>query len=86
MDLVNKTINRMKFGWSKYGGANRDIIVDHDTQWTCQACGETHDKIIPSFLVTFGDMPTLKLCAGCRHAATKNDIQEFHRLILIVRH
>lgn len=86
MDIVNKTINRMKFGWTKYGGANRDIITDHDNTWTCQACGETHSKVIPSFLVTFEDMPTLKLCAKCRNVVSVNEIEEFMQLVIIVRH
>lgn len=85
MDIVNKTINRMKFGWSKYGGANREIIVDHDETWACQACSDMSNKVIPSFLVEFEDTPTLKICAKCRNVVKNEKLVNFQVLIKIVR-
>jgi len=75
----------MKFGWTKWGGANREIIVDKDTHWSCQCCGERLSKLIPFFLVSFDDMPTLKLCAKCRHIKHTNNYNTFQELKREVR-
>lgn len=85
-DIVHKTINRMKFGWTKYGGANREIIIDSDHDWSCQACAERLYKAVPHYLVTFEDMPTLKLCGSCRHSTSVNKITQFSELVRVVRH
>ena len=82
----DQLIKQKKFGWTKWGGPNRDIIVDDEPIWYCQVCSREQMKDYPSFLVEFPDTPAMKICDACRNKMITHGVMTYVDLIVIVRH
>lgn len=84
--LKTKTINKAKYGWTKYGGA-RHGLVKQGGQWYCQACGKEQPDSLPAFMMCVDDgnlRSFIRLCAVCENVVKKKGITKFYVLKKIV--
>lgn len=68
--MGNRTLTKMMYGWSKYGGGRHGLIGEETMpEWTCQACGSQIPKIIPPFMFPVDNSyrEFLRICANCQH-------------------
>jgi len=80
-----KKIRRAHFGWSKWGGANREFIKEESDEWTCQACAARHTLDVPSFNMEIFEEEFAKICSKCQNIKATEEIIEFDILIQKVR-
>lgn len=81
------TISKMKYGWSKYGGA-RHGLVKQGGVWYCQSCGEEQPDELAAYMmcVDNGDFREfIRLCYPCENTVKKLDIQIFEELKRLVK-
>lgn len=85
VDVVN--INKMKYGWTKYGGA-RHGLVKHRGEWTCQACAADHPDSLPAYMFNVDNgafREFIRICAPCYKIAKVEKIKDLIKLIRRVR-
>lgn len=81
------TISKMKFGWSKYGGA-RQGLVKQGGNWFCQACGAEQPDSLPAYMMCVDNgeyREFIRLCAVCENIVKKKNIKNFRILKKIVK-
>lgn len=83
------SITRMKYGWSKHGGA-RYGLVRQMGDWVCQSCGEDQPAEIPAYMYPFdieGLREFVRICACCENTYKQNReiIKDIHHLIELCR-
>jgi hypothetical protein len=79
------TISRMKFGWSKHGGA-RYGLMRQGGDWSCQCCGESQPAGMPAYMFPYDAenlREFLRICAVCEnfYKEHKSEIKDFYDLI-----
>lgn len=80
--LSKKELDRMKYGWSKYGKSNMGLVQNEkDEEWICQSCAQTQACDIPSFMFEFGLREFIRICPACQHKKLKHNITNFSDLI-----
>ncbi len=64
--LEIKAINKAKYGWSKYGGANYGLVTQeiHNT-WYCQTCGEEQPEAIKPYMYEYFPRDYIRICSIC---------------------
>lgn len=80
------TLTEMKYGWSKYGGA-RYGLVRFESDWVCQACGETQPKELTSYLLSIDkyDREFVRICGKCRNEMLRLKIKDYFAICRVVR-
>lgn len=79
VNIDEKTLNKAKYGWSKYGGA-RHGLIKQGGRWYCQACGEEQPSIFPAYMLCvdngeFRDF--IRLCSACENIVKTKNIKNF---------
>ena len=73
------TINKMKYGWSKWGGANHGLVKEELDEWYCQGCGKKQVKGLPSYMLPIThkeDRDFARVCSKCEHEIWFNRIRK----------
>lgn len=78
-------INKLRFGWPKFGGARREFVKEEQDDWTCQACATRYSISVPCYMTEIFDEEFAKICAKCQNKKTTEHIIEFDILIQKVR-
>jgi len=78
-------ITKQMYGWSKYGGARHGLAVETLDEWTCQLCGTTNTKALPSYFVseTSRGREFYRLCSVCKRKALDLHIDSFEELLVL---
>lgn len=84
----------MRYGWSKYGGANYGIAKQtgtagdlskelDDNIWYCQICGAEQTNELPNYLFSFDDSQRdfVRVCSKCKFDAIKKKAKSFRELL-----
>ena len=83
---VVKYINKLKYGWSKYGDPNFGLIQkDLTKDWTCQSCAQIQALHLPHFLFEFIDREFIHICSKCQNLVIRYSIIDFQVLIAKAR-
>lgn len=83
--MSTQLINKLRFGWSKWQGANRQLIKYNDDEWTCQVCASRHPSEIPCFMFEAFEEEYIKICSKCQKIKTEENIIGYIILIKRVR-
>jgi hypothetical protein len=80
------TLNKLKYGWSKYGGGWRGLEQEPlSDKWCCQACGEIHPKVISPYMFEWLPREFVRICASCHYKTKKKKIKTFKQLKITVK-
>ena len=80
-DVTDQEFNKLKFGWSKYGGANLGLVKDViDYEWYCACCADKQPKGAPTFLFEFAPSDYLRICAICENKRITLNTDSFYIL------
>lgn len=84
----------MRYGWSKYGGANYGIAKQtgtagdlskelDDNIWYCQLCGTEQTNELPNYLFSFDDSQRdfVRVCSKCKFDAIKKKAKSYKELM-----
>lgn len=83
---VRKALNKAKYGWSKWGGANYGLVQKNLTnEWSCQACGQTQPDELTPYMFEFVEREYVRICSKCHHIRIKFDILPLQFTVLIER-
>lgn len=80
-----RIINKMKYGWSKYGGPSKGLVKKQLDYWSCQSCGDQLTIGLPVFMFPFDGKDFLRICSDCQNIALVYDISVFASLSFLVR-
>lgn len=84
--MANAVLNRAKFGWNKWFGANSELLKNDDPYWTCQACAKERPADIPCFMYEIFQEEYIKICTFCYKIQHDEHILDVNVLIARVRH
>lgn len=77
-DISNDDLNKLKYGWSKYGGSNLGLVKDRiDDEWYCTCCGLKQPKGIPTYLIEFAPKDYLRICPVCENKRIQINTTDF---------
>lgn len=88
-ERIKKALNKQKYGWSKWGGANFGLVQKNLTEeWSCQACGEKQTNELPPYMFEFVEREYVRICSKCHHIRITLEILPLQFAILVecVRH
>lgn len=83
--MSNPIINRLKFGWTKFGGARDQLHKETADEWTCQTCASHHPAEVPCFMMEMFEDEFIKICSKCQMVRKKDNIADVIILIQRVR-
>ena len=83
--MSSNIINKLKYGWSLYGGPRREFVKEDQEDWTCQACARRYSMAVPYFMTEIFDEEFAKICSKCQNLKVTEHIIEFDILIQKVR-
>lgn len=85
-EQLKKNLNRAKFGWTKWGGANQGLVQKNLTQeWNCQSCGEKQTDELPPYMFEFAEREYIRICSKCHHIRLKLSIAPLEFDVLVVK-
>jgi hypothetical protein len=86
VENVQKTINRSRYGWTRWGGARDGFLMNNDNEWFCQACGKPQPLEMPKYILPLDDLwdDIVKVCSDCKHIQFQKRIS-YYQLIVIVK-
>ena len=80
------SLNMLKYGWSKYGGANHGLVKEELDEWYCQCCGKKQTKILPSYMINLDDEREFyRICSNCKNVALNKKVANIKALIRVIR-
>lgn len=88
------SLNKMRYGWSKYGGANYGIAKQtgtagdlsrdlDDNIWYCQLCGAEQTNDLPNYLFSLDDAQRdfIRVCSKCKFEAIGKKAKSYRELM-----
>ncbi len=85
---IRKALNKQKYGWSKWGGANMGLVQKNLTEtWFCQSCKqEQPDKLTP-YMFEYASREYIRICSKCHWIRLHKNILplQFETLCALVR-
>lgn len=85
---VRKSLNKAKYGWTKWGGPNYGLVQKNLTEfWYCQACKEEQTMDLPPYMFEFPEREYIRICSKCHHLRLENNIKpcQYRQLLNLVR-
>ena len=80
-----KEFNKLKYGWSKYGGGHYGLVTnDTGNTWFCQACGEEQPKEIDPYKIEFAPRQFVRVCPKCFRQKLVTKVT-YQQLVVIIR-
>lgn len=84
--ITDISITVIQKGWTSYGGVNGGYTITQDKQeWNCQACGLPQPPQITAYLFPFEGIEIVRVCPACQNIVVEKNINDFLRLIELVR-
>lgn len=84
---MSETTKKM-YGWTKYGGARKGMVMEELDEWFCQACGRPQPKEAPAYMVPLDEdirREFVRVCAVCRDVEKKKGYTVFEQVSTTVR-
>lgn len=87
-DRIRVSVTKMKYGWSKYGGARHGMVKEErHGSFYCQVCGKEQPNEMGRYMIPLDeDMREFAVvCGECKRFAISAKIEALATLSLLVR-
>jgi len=76
------------YGWDKYGGGRRGMVIEDLDIWYCQSCKERQSRESPAYMLPLDEdirREFVRVCSDCKHRAVEEGYTVFSDVVKVVR-